>query len=146
MLLLRSPIIFVMSKSKKLGSGRPNLRVEISDFHHRLNDFKDTERRNEVALKPLRSAKNLHELRNFNFDPTAIDSFNADLRLKKLQQLEKEKQQLLQSLEILKTSAVSAIVEKEEEIERLRERDHIGSDENIQFFEGELALSRRVRD
>jgi len=49
-----------MSLSKRVGINRPNLFVEISDFEKRIKDFQDGEYRNEVAVKPLRSVKNMH--------------------------------------------------------------------------------------
>jgi hypothetical protein len=62
-----------------------------------------------VDIKPLRSAKNIHELKRFNFDANNIEAVNTERKLRKLRQLEREKQNLMHSLEILKESAVSAI-------------------------------------
>lgn len=51
----------------------------------------------------------------------------------------------MQSLEILKVSAVSAIAEKEDEIEKLREREHYGEEEEDDFYERELERGKRIR-
>jgi hypothetical protein len=69
-----------------------------------------------VTIKPLRSAKNGHELKHFNFDEGNLDRVNTSRKIQKLQLLEQEKSNLMHSLEILKASAVSAIAEKEDEI------------------------------
>jgi len=49
-----------MSKPKKLNISRPNLVIETLDFRLKNDEFKDEGYKNEVFLKPLRSAKNLH--------------------------------------------------------------------------------------
>lgn len=65
---------------------------------------------------------------NFNSKPFHFNSTEAarrqdiDNTLQKLQRLEQEKSMLLQDLERLKEGAVSALVEKEEVIERLKEK------------------------
>lgn len=45
--------------------------------------------------------------------------------------MEREKDDLMHSLEILKESAVSAIAEKEDEIQRLRLKDCLTNDEKL---------------
>jgi hypothetical protein len=49
-----------MSKYKKDGKMRLNLHIEIDDFKKSIEDFKESENRNNVMIKPLRSAKNTH--------------------------------------------------------------------------------------
>lgn len=51
----------------------------------------------------------------------------------------------MHSLEILKESAVSAIAEKEDEIQRLRLKDCLTNDEKLEFYEIELERSKRLR-
>lgn len=51
----------------------------------------------------------------------------------------------MHSLEVLKQSAVSAIAEKEDEIERLRTFDHFNIEEKLEFYESELHRSQRLR-
>ncbi len=45
-----------MSKCK----GKPSLKIEIEDFQQSIENFKQTDNRNNVLIKPLRSAKNNH--------------------------------------------------------------------------------------
>lgn len=56
-----------MNANKKPNSVKPHLFIEIHDRSESREGQKEVACRNEVALKPLRSAKNLHELRKFNF-------------------------------------------------------------------------------
>lgn len=103
-----------MLTSKIIGQSRPQVTLDIQDFERKISDFKEADTQNNVLLKPLRSAKNDHELRRFNFDDNAIEVVNTERKLRKLRQLEREKDDLMHSLEILKESAVSAIAEKED--------------------------------
>lgn len=134
-----------MLTSKIIGQSRPQVTLEIQDFERKISHFKEADAQNNVLLKPLRSAKNDHELRQFNFDDNAIEVVNTERKLRKLRQLEREKDDLMHSLEILKESAVSAIAEKEDEIQRLRLKDCLTNDEKLEFYEAELERSKRVR-
>lgn len=57
-----------MNPSKKPNSTKPHLFIEIHDYNEKALPEKEPSSRNEVAIKPLRSAKNLHELKKFNFE------------------------------------------------------------------------------
>lgn len=46
--------------SKKDGKMKLNLHIEIDDFKKSIEHFKDSDNRNNVIIKPLRSAKNTH--------------------------------------------------------------------------------------
>ncbi len=48
-------------------------------------------------------------MKGFNFDEQDIHLINTERKIQKLHQLEQEKANLMQSLEILKESAISAI-------------------------------------
>lgn len=87
-----------MLTSKIIGQSRPHLAIEIEAFERKISDFKETDTTNNVMLKPLRSAKNGHELRQFNFDDNAIEVVNTERKLRKLRQLEREKDDLMHSL------------------------------------------------
>ncbi len=49
-----------MSRSKKDNKMKLNLHIEIDDFKRTIEDFKESDNRNNVTIKPLRSAKNVH--------------------------------------------------------------------------------------
>ena len=51
----------------------------------------------------------------------------------------------MHSLEILKASAVSAIAEKEDEIQRLRVIDHFSIEEKLEYYETELYRSQKLQ-
>ena len=51
----------------------------------------------------------------------------------------------MQSLEILKESAVSAIAEKFDEIEKLKARESMTNNEKLEFYERELYCSQKVK-
>lgn len=76
-----------MSKSKKLSRNKPNLFVEIEDFEKKISDFKDGNGKNNVTIKPLRSDKNAHELKRFNFDDSCVDRVTTERKMQKLQQI-----------------------------------------------------------
>jgi hypothetical protein len=51
----------------------------------------------------------------------------------------------MHSLEILKASAVSAIAEKEDEIERLKVIDHFSIEEKLEYYETELYRNHKLQ-
>lgn len=56
-----------MNAVKKPNISKPHLFIEIQDYENKLEGGNQQVFKNEVALKPLRSAKNLHQMRRFNF-------------------------------------------------------------------------------
>ena len=101
-----------MNKVKKGLANKPKLLIEIEDFQKKVEQFKQQERFNVVDVKPLRSAKNVYQMKKFNFGEDVNKINHTGRKLKKLKKLEEDKVNLMQSLEVLKESAVSAIAEK----------------------------------
>ena len=95
---------------------KPNLTIEVPSQDHDLEEESPL----SLRLARVNSTKNSHELRRFNFSSTRPNPFDKFSKLDKIKKLEREKVQLIKSLEILKNGAVSAIVEKDETIEKLR--------------------------
>ena len=75
-------------------------------------------------------------MKKFDFSKGGILKINNQKKEETIQKLQREKKKLLESLEILKKGAVSAIVEKEEMIEKLKklfDKKIIGeTDEEVQ--------------
>jgi hypothetical protein len=46
-------------------------------------------------VKPLRSAKDVHELKTFDFHPQNVDIVNTERKLRKLRKLEEERERLM---------------------------------------------------
>jgi hypothetical protein len=68
-------------------------------------------------VKPIYSVKNARKVPvKFNFDREKIET----MRERKSKKLEKEKDVLLSSLDVLKFGAISAIAEKQEQIDTLK--------------------------
>ena len=57
-----------MKVNKKNDKTKPSLYIDIQDFSSRLEAFKDNNSHNEVVTKPLRSAKNVREMKKFAFE------------------------------------------------------------------------------
>ena len=77
------------------------------------NNSDDNEECREVKyiLSGVKSVKNMHELKkNSATQSRSVNPFERIIKQDRIEKLEKEKAQLLYSLEILKNGAVSAIV------------------------------------
>ena len=74
-------------------------------------------------------------MKKFEFGDEGVDVCHTARKISKLKKLEQQKVNLIQSLEILKESAVSAIAEKQDEIEKLKLKTSFIQDDNIELFE-----------
>ena len=71
-------------------------------------------------LKPHRSAKNLHELKNIETHPTSHLIPPLQLTSRKMDAWEQERKELMTSLTVLKESAVTLLAQKDCALEHMK--------------------------